>query len=192
MGKTLIVLGIIVSMLLLIYYWWTTTLSVYVISQIDNKPYLVRNLSDKQQTSNILAQIRRNIKNLVKYMKVHPSEKYQIYTNNLVQKIDHVLMTENINDFMYTSYSVNKGEQLVFCLRSRKTKDEIHDLNLMMYVVLHEISHIACPEYGHGDLFKGIFKYITESGVKLGIYKPIDFKRHNEEYCGIQITDSII
>lgn len=192
MGKTLIVLSIIILTLLLIYYWWTTTQSVYVISQIDNKPYLVRNLSDKQQTADILAQIRRNIKNLVKYMKTHPSEKFHSHINNLVQKIDHVLMTENISDFMYTSYSVNKGEQLVFCLRSRKNKDEIHDLNLMMYVVLHEISHIACPEYGHGELFKGIFKYITETSVQIGIYKPIDFKHNNKEYCGVQITDSII
>lgn len=192
MAKTLIVLCLIILIILLMYYLWTTTQSVYVISRIDNKPYLVRNLSDKQQTADILAQIRRNIKNLVKYMKAHPSEKYHSHINNLVQKIDHVLMTENISDFMYTSYSVNKGEQLVFCLRSRKNKDELHDLNLMMYVVLHEISHIACPEYGHGELFKGIFKYITETSVQIGIYKPIDFKHDNKEYCGVQITDSII
>lgn len=192
MAKTLIVLCLIILIMLLMYYLWTTTQSVYVISRIDNKPYLVRNLSDKQQSADTLAQIRRNIKNLVKYMKAHPSEKYHSYIDNLVQKIDHVLMTENISDFMYTSYSVNKGEQLVFCLRSRKNKDELHDLNLMMYVVLHEISHIACPEYGHGELFKGIFKYITETSVQIGIYKPIDFKHDNKEYCGVQITDSII
>lgn len=188
-------LYILISIILLVgllFYIWTQTLSVYVVSDFDNKPYLVRNLPDKLETANMLAQIRRNIKNLVKHMKEHPDKKHDDDIQRLVKKIDHVLITENINDYWYTSYSVNKGEQLVFCLRSRKNTDQIHDANLMMYVVLHEISHIACPEYGHSDKFKDIFKYITETAVQLNIYTPIDFRKNNQEYCGIDITDSIV
>jgi hypothetical protein len=83
---------------------------------------------------------------------------------------------------------------LVFCMRLRQSKkiDKKHDINLMMYVVLHEISHIACPEYGHTQLFKEIFKYITQSAINLGIYSQIDFKSMPTEYCGMTITDSIV
>ena len=192
MGVFLAVFGLIFSIILIVYYCWIASLSVYVVSRIDNKPYLVRNLQDKQYTADTLAKIRRNIKDLIKKLLTSSPDKYQPYVQQLAKKIDHVIMTENINDFLYTSYSVNKGEQLVFCLRSRKDKDEIHDLNLMMYVVLHEISHIACPEYGHTEVFKEIFKHITETAISMKMYIPLDFKNHNEEYCGIEITDSIV
>jgi hypothetical protein len=61
-----------------------------------------------------------------------------------------------------------------------------------MYVALHEISHIACPEYGHGPLFKKIFGFITQVAIELNIYVHVDFNKSPEEYCGIYITESII
>ena len=63
----------------------------------------------------------------------------------------------------------------------------------MMYVVLHEISHVACPIYdNHGPLFKEIFAFITNIAIKINIYKKIDFMQNPEEYCGLTITDSIV
>ena len=88
----------------------------------------------------------------------------------LKQKFDPRVMSESPSDAKYTSYSVNKGEELVFCVRSKKT-GKIHDLNLLMYVALHEIAHIACPEQGHTPLFKKIFAFLTEQALKLKLYK---------------------
>ena len=51
-----------------------------------------------------------------------------------------------------TSYTINKGEKIVICLRS-KFLNEIHDINTIMYVVIHELAHVACPEFGHTPLF---------------------------------------
>ena len=63
----------------------------------------------------------------------------------------------------------------------------------MMYVVLHEISHVACPIYdNHGPLFKKIFGFLTNEGIKLNIYTNIDFKNKPVEYCGMTINESII
>lgn len=46
-----------------------------------------------------------------------------------------------------TSYTENKGEQLVLCLRQKHPNDqgyyELHDKNTMMFVVVHELTHIA-------------------------------------------------
>jgi predicted metal-dependent hydrolase len=62
-----------------------------------------------------------------------------------------------------------------------------------MYVVLHEISHVACPIYdNHGPLFKKIFGFLTKIAINLGLYTKINFNENHTEYCGLMITDSII
>ena len=73
---------------------------------------------------------------------------------------------ENSNSSEYTSYSVNKGEEIVFCLKSRKDPYNLHDINLMMYVAIHELAHIGCHEIGHTDLFKKIFAFYLEVAIE--------------------------
>lgn len=193
-----IVIVIFLCIIAIFYYRYGANDSVYVKSTIDGKYYLVKNMSDRYDVANILAQIRLNILKLIDYLDtiVHSDngnkKEFIPYIDRLKEKINYVIISENISDYYYTSYSVNKGEQLVFCVRSRRNRDQIHDLNLMMYVVLHEISHIACPEYGHTALFKRIFAFITQSAIDLGIYTKIDFRSDNKEYCGLSITDSIV
>jgi predicted metal-dependent hydrolase len=115
------------------------------------------------------------------------------YIEQLNTKLKNTKIQESTDNGIYTSYSINKGEQIVFCLRSRQTSEgKLHDLNLLMYVVLHEMAHVACPEFGHTELFKDIFAFLTEVAIKIKIYKKIDFKNDNREYCGLTITDSII
>ena len=167
---------------------------IYVKSDIDKEYYLVRDLEDKQNACNILSKIKQNIILLTKYLKEN-SDKYSEYINYINQlesRIKNVEVLESSEDSIYTSYSVNKGEKLVFCLRSRQITNKMHKFNLLMYVVLHEMSHVACPEYGHTNLFKHIFAFITSIAIELGYYIKINFNGTPEEYCGLMITDSII
>jgi predicted metal-dependent hydrolase len=90
-----------------------------------------------------------------------------------------------------TSYSVNKGEELSICLKSKKT-GKFHDINLLMYVVIHEMSHFACPEIGHGPLFKKIFKKFTEVAIEYNLYKYINYDNYPVEYCGMELNSTII
>jgi predicted metal-dependent hydrolase len=166
----------------------------YIKSEIDNHYYLVRNEPDKLQAANILATIKKNMFIIMNYL-VNNIDKYKDNYDHIKQlqyKIKDVIIIESTENSVYTSYSVNKGEQIVFCVRSRKNKDEFHDLNLMMYVVLHEMSHVACPEYGHTPLFKKIFAFITNIAIELNLYTKIPFDTNPQEYCGMTITDSIV
>ena len=43
-------------------------------------------------------------------------------------------ITEATKNNKYTSYSINKGEKIVFCLRSRDETNKLVDLNIMMFV----------------------------------------------------------
>jgi predicted metal-dependent hydrolase len=167
---------------------------IYVVSDINNKSYLVRDLIDKQSSCNLLAKINNNILLFVNYLKnnIEKYSEYEQYIKQLTVKIKHVVISETDNTSIYTSYSVNKGEQIIFCLRSKKNKDILHDLNLIMYVVIHELAHVGCPEYGHTKLFKKIFAFFTEIAIEIKLYKKIDFSFDPHEYCGLMITDSII
>ena len=60
-----------------------------------------------------------------------------------------------------------------------------------MYVTLHELAHVACPEEGHTELFENIFKFFIQVAIKLKLYNKIKFKNNNIEYCGIIIKNHI-
>ena len=186
---------IICLLLILIYVIKSKPTNLkYVKSDIDDKEYLVRDLPDKQQAANMLARIRINIMKIDDYL-INNIDKYPEmadYIRQLHQKIKYTEYSESTEDSTYTSYSVNKGEQIVFCLRSKSNPNKMHDINLVMYVALHEISHVACPEYGHGDLFKKIFGFITQVAIEQGFYHRIAFDKDPTEYCGLVISDSII
>jgi predicted metal-dependent hydrolase len=123
--------------------------------------------------------------------------------NDFPEYIEYIeLLNKNFNetrtniyeteiDSNLTSYSVNKGEELSVCLRSKK-ENKLHEINLLMYVIIHEMAHMSCPEIGHGDLFKKIFKFYTEESIKIGIYKYIDYNKYPVEYCGMTLQSSII
>ena len=196
----LLFLIIIILIIIFIIYKWNYSQMTYVKSTIDNKFYRVRDLPDKQIAANMLAKIRINIINLVDYMNKNKDTKYKDYKENidrLKNKIELVNFSENNGKGKETSYSVNKGDELVLCLRSKVDYDKFHDINIIYYVVLHEISHIASPVYeekhnNQGPIFKKIFSFIATVAVEQGYYKKVDFNKNPEEYCGITINDSIV
>lgn len=187
---------IIILLLIIVVLFFNTTKGEvkYVTSDIDGERYLVRDLEDKSKAANMLARLKKNILKLKTHL-VSNKEQYkefEEYINQLSQKIKGVEISESSEDSVYTSYSVNKGEQIVFCLRSKNRKNRLHDMNLVMYVALHEIAHVACPEFGHTDLFKKIFAFFTKVAIDKGMYTKINFSYDPTEYCGLMITESII
>lgn len=159
----------------------------YVKSSIDNKDYFVSDSVNpsSEEIANTLATIRKNINVLCDYLKSKHHKEYQDNIDELIKTVKDIDISENTKN-IYTSYTINKNE-LVFCVKSKQT-GQIHDMNLLMYVVLHELSHIACPEYGHTELFKKIFHYILTQAEECGIYKQINFYLNPQEYCGMNIT----
>lgn len=170
--------------------------SVYVKSPVNNKYYEVLDLKDKQHVADTIAFIMDNMERLMNYMyKSDITGEYSQYLDRLKKRLPSLVVMENIVDPYFaknlTSYTVNKGDKMVLCARSR-IANKIHDVNLITYVVLHEMAHVACPEYGHTDTFKKIFKFMTKSAIDAGIYKRINFSANPTEYCGMTIDDSIV
>jgi hypothetical protein len=193
---TVATLMIIVTIILL-YYSSVSHNMVYITSDVDSQQYLVRDVSDKQVAVNMLAKIRQKMNYLADFLYTNiesykDKDGHKEYIMRLHDGLKNSIISESAENTVYTSYSVNKGEQIVFCLRSKLIHGQIHDFNLIMYVVLHEMSHVACPEIGHTALFKQIFAFLATEAIKLNLYTKIDFNAQNREYCGMTITDSIV
>jgi len=166
----------------------------YVKSDIDNELYLVVDLDDKYEAANRLATIKKFINVMVKELNNKKDNEYsdfKQYIERLSKNIVNVDISETPNNSNHTSYSRGKGDELVFCLRSKKMKNQFHDMNIILYVVLHELSHIACPEKDHTPLFIKIFMFLIKVAEDIGLYKKSHFELNPKEYCGMTISTSI-
>jgi hypothetical protein len=189
------ILIILLFLVSFIFFFMNKNNVIYAKSNIDNLDYLVRNDSNKQEAANLLSVIIARlfvIKDFL-YNNMNEYPKYNKYIKRLYKNLNRnrTKIYETEKNSQYTSYSVNKGEELVFCLRS-KEDDSFHDINLLMYVALHEISHIACPEIGHTPLFKKIFRFFTKVAIKIKIYKYDNYNNYPQEYCGMTLNSTII
>lgn len=162
----------------------------YVLSTVDNRYYLVRNKPNKQAAADMLARLNIKLQKLIQHLKTNFSDK------DGIDRLDNNYSVENISegsdDTNYTSYSVNKGEQIVFCLRQRDGSNEFVDENVLMYVATHELGHLMTKEIGHTDTFWDNFKFLLEEAVKIKVYTKYDFKSDPMEYCGLNIKSSVI
>lgn len=84
-----------------------------------------------------------------------------------------------------TSFVISKGKKMGVCVRNKQ--GELHDINTLMFVVIHEFSHIATKDHNHVDIFWKNFKFMLHEAIEAGIYKPIDYAKHVTSYCGIDI-----
>lgn len=180
------ILGVVV-----LYLIWDTYFAgqvEYVRSEVDGRDYLVQSQPDRQQAADLLANIRANILKLTGHLqKMYPDDER---TKRLVRNLNIDNISEGTDNAKYTSYSINKGEKIVFCLRSRDANKKLVDLNTMMFVALHEVGHVCTESMGHTDEFWDNFRWLLEESIQVGIYRQQDFKTKPKEYCGITITDS--
>ena len=183
--EALIVIVLILVIIYLIYLHNYNANLLKVKSTIDNNDYYVQDKEDAQDAANLIAKIKDKLKSLIEHLsKQYPSDERTI---RIKQNYRENSLKEGVDDPNYTSYSVNKGEQIILCLRN---KDKLMDLNTMMFVVLHEIGHLASESIGHTDEFWSNFKWILEESINIGIYVRQDFDSKPVEYCGMSITSS--
>jgi hypothetical protein len=134
---------------------------------------MVRNRKDKKKAANLLANISISLDKLVDYLiKKFPNDKRII---RLKKKFNSLNISESISGTKYTSYSVNKGEKIVFCLRS-KVDNSLIDLNTLMFVALHEFAHMITKDLGHTPQFWKNFEYLINKAVKYKLYTKVDYK----------------
>lgn len=156
------------------------------ISRIDNNIYIVRDELNKQQAANILAIIKHKSILLIEKLFIEYPNDNKILL--LIKKFNPNNIYETSYKKKYTSYSYNKGEQIYLCLRN--SVQEFVDINIIFYVMMHELTHIMTDSWGHNNIFWDNFKFIINHAIKYKLYIFIDYQQYPQPYCGIKINSN--
>jgi hypothetical protein len=192
MEQEIIVIVLVTIIIYLIYSIKNTGL---VHAEFDGQIYMVQEHKDKNKAVDLLIKLKDDLEKVaqksLERAKKENNKPFIDYISIITKKLNTVFIREVEKDSPYTSYSVNKGEELVFCLRNKETF-EFYDYNKILYVAIHEIAHIGCPEVGHTELFFKLNKYLLETSQQIGLYSYNDYNTIPEEYCGIQIYTNVL
>ena len=188
-------LFIVIICILLVFYvknqYYSEVEVVY--SKIDGRAYVVKSLPNKDKAADLLAKINRRLILLVKHMSENNDGKFnQLDVDRLKSNFNPDNISEGTDKTNYTSYSINKGEKIVFCLRSRDGKNKLVNLNTVIYVAVHELGHLMTEEIGHPASFWTNFRLLLKEAIALGLYKKVDYAVKPVEYCGIHIKSSVV
>jgi hypothetical protein len=190
--------SIFISLLIVLIYVFFIKNQVELMSvNINGNKILVRKTKDYKQSAVLLNELI----NRMYILRDHLVNNLNTFTNAENQRSvimlgenfrrDRTLIYETALNSSYTSYNVNKGEEMVFCLRDKRTF-KLHDINVLMYVAVHEMGHSGCWENGHPPLFDRIFNFYLTEAIKLGLYNYEDYNTSPVMYCGMELNTNIL
>lgn len=151
----------------------------------NGKTWIVQQPDSTQMLEQLITRINKLIDNI----KDNPEHTYSL---KRLKYWDNTFVFENIKESWKndsTSYSINKGEELVFCIRD-KINNSIHDINTLMFVAIHELAHIITDELQHTQKFWNNMKSLLKRAELLGLYQNVDYSINPVEYCGMTINSS--
>jgi hypothetical protein len=192
--------GLIILLIIFIYlvlFVWNkvdekTSEYIFLKSNVDGKNYYVqKKFNDHQEACDLLAAIKLKLDTLIVHLeKNFPND---VRTKRILEKFDTSNLIENDSNNKFTSYTQNKGEKMYFCLRTRNKTAQLHSLNLMVFVAIHELAHVCSVSVGHSDPeFWDNFAFLLKEAVSIKVWKYKDFQKYPTKYCGMTITNSVI
>lgn len=155
----------------------------------NNNYHSVRNdFNNTHEAANLMARLKENVNELVDYLNIHHPENKGV--KNLNKRLDLDKMMEAEHESGSTSFTINKGEEVQLCLREKNEEKILHDVNTMMFVLLHEMAHIMSFSIGHNKEFKTNFTFLLNIATKINLYKKINYQEKPQSYCGIKINST--
>ena len=76
------------------------------------------------------------------------------------------------------SYTINK-EKVFLCLTDKN--GQYYEMNVLLFVFLHELAHCLSTTIGHDKNFNNIFDALLKKAAELKIYDPS--KEMDQDYC---------
>lgn len=96
-----------------------------------------------------------------------------------------------------TSYTLNKGRLLALCIREKDPAgigspdvQDIHDLDTLWFVTVHELAHLGVDSIGHPPEFWSAFKFLLTECADAGLTPAggwPDYGRAPILYCGLKV-----
>lgn len=163
----------------------------YIKSNYDNNYYKIQN-RENNQSLDYLIKLRKIIRYLTLNLNTNNIiyRKYKKGFEKLLRISNTIKISEvelNVNNT--TSYTINKGEEIVMCIRN---KNNFSPLNEIIYVLIHELSHIICPDLGHTENFYKINIFLLKEAIRLKLYINKNYNENPKEYCGIELNENLL
>jgi predicted metal-dependent hydrolase len=197
---------LILAILLAVYFiysFFVQYTEVVFVEANDKKKYKIRRGTTKseeylKESANMLADINSKVEKLIFHLqqKYKNDNKRNYFIRILKRNYNQSILSEAAIDNRYTTYTVDKKDMHI-CLRTRDKYEEIYDINVLMYVVLHELAHFCNYDregnaiQGHGKEFRDIFKLLVSEAIEIGVYEYRNYYAKPAEYCGIIINTAI-
>ncbi len=158
------------------------------LSELNNSYYGIHtNYEDHGMALSYIAIIDEKIISLLTVLK-------RKYPNNDVVKNmlkrynpDKIAEINPDNIFGRTSFTIQKGGIIKYCMRDKKTH-KLHKLDDIVFVALHELSHLGDWNYGHELSFWSVFKFILIEAYNAGIHIPKNYSKQPFVYCGLDVN----
>lgn len=160
----------------------------------DGNSYDMQDLPQKEEAVKLMSKIRKNLVMIHTHYSSEPAFSSDPPISRFLARFNPDVFIENDMASKDTSYSENKGQKIVICLRD-KTKSPSFPIiqeNTVMFVMLHEMAHLMTETIGHTQEFWTNFKRLLHDAVQIGIYQPVNYAHQPTPYCGMTITDSPI
>lgn len=161
----------------------------YKVASSNNKKYGYQEVfQNTSEAVEIMANLHNKMIKFVKDLKKkYPSDER---VKRLYNGFNRVEIEESPNEKDTTSYTINKGDLMALCLRKQQDGRPFHDENTLLFVIIHEMSHIASVSEGHNQEFIDNFRFLLQEANNLGYYTPVNYKNNPITYCGLKVTNN--
>jgi hypothetical protein len=160
------------------------------LSKLTNKFYGIQeDLPNSEEALKMIGRLELFIDKLINYLDTKYPRSKDVRVDRLIKRLHDIKLEESPDEQNTSSYTINKGELIALCVRKKDTKD-IHDYELLKFVVIHELAHVASISTGHNNEFIINFKWLLQEAKEAGIYQPIDYSKKHITYCGVKVTNN--
>ena len=159
---------------------------VWIWSGVTGKDYEVRRAPDQQRMADRLATLELALGEFLKRAASSTDQRTLAISDTISRRWDGTLSeTEASED---VAFSIDKTTVSV-CLRNA-TSGQLEDYNASMFVLLHELAHIATSDYGHSPEFWSNMRFLLELAESYGMYTYEDYSATTTTYCGHPLGSS--
>ena len=182
---------ILILLIILILYFYVFNDNRILIEAFNNKKYLLVPTTDKSL-------LKEKANTLAKLNEVAITLADKMYKNKIPNKKTAELLYNRLKTLKFaevklgdtsTAYTLNKSQEIGFCLVDKKTKKLIN-FDDLKFVLLHELAHVMSESLGHGEEFQINFEFIVKLAIKLKLWKDLKYEENNKNICGTTVTTS--
>lgn len=152
-------------------------------SAVNGKQYAVRNEADAQRVADRLAVLEGRVRDFLDRAEARAPGDPRLLN---IRKRWNGTLSETTDD-AEVAYSLDKGSISV-CVRA--PGGGLEPENTSMFVLLHELAHIATDTYGHKPEFWANMRFLLELADVTGSYSYQNFDLQAVSYCGKPLRDS--